>query len=142
MFRTQVVRIRKGQTRQAAEYEHVADTLDSFVRHGFAYQNIQFRFGQVVFCFVVLRPQFVVLKRILFDPLVADRIQHKVLQAAQQIDRAVGLAVMSRLDKGIQSVQVFVVHHIQRQIVSFVLRLHILVQIAQQAGGTCSPSVG
>ena len=133
MFRAQVVGIRKGKSRQTAEREHVPDAFYPLVRHRFGYQNIQFRFGQVVFRLVVFGFKFVVLKRILFDPLVADSIQHKVLQTAQQIDRTVGLAVMGRLDKGVQSVEVFVIHPVQRNIFLFILRLHILFQVAKQA---------
>ncbi len=133
MFRAQVIGIRKGKSRQAAEREHIPDAFYPLVRHRFGYQNIQFRFGQVVFRLVVFGFKFVVLKRILFDPLVADSIQHKVFKTAQQIDRTVGLAVMGRLDKGVQSVEVLVINHIQRNIFLFVLRLHILFQVAKQA---------
>ena len=53
---------------------------------------------------------------------------------------------MGRLDKGVQSVEVLVINHIQRNIFLFVLRLHILFQVAKQAvilvrrelGDTCS----
>ena len=146
MFRAQVVGIRKGKSRQTAEREHVPDAFYPLVGHRFGYQNIQFRFGQMVFRLVVFGFQFVVLKRILFDPLVADSVQHKVFQATQQIDRTVGLAVMGRLDKGVQSVEVFVIHPVQRNIFLFILRLHILFQVAKQAvilvrrelGDTCS----
>ena len=53
---------------------------------------------------------------------------------------------MGCLDKGIQSVEVLVINHIQRNIFLFVLRLHILFQVAKQTvilvrrelGDTCS----
>ena len=117
MFRTQVVGIRKGQTCKAAEREHIPDALQPFVRHRFVYQRFQIGLCQVVLILVVFRLHLIVLKRVFLDPLVAERVQHKVFQAAQEIDRAVVLAVVRRLHKGIQPVDIGVIHGGKRQVV-------------------------
>lgn len=78
MLRAQVVGIRKGQPRQATEREHIPNTVQTLVGHLLSNQYFQLALGQVVFVPVVFGFEFVVPKRILLDPLVADGIEHKI----------------------------------------------------------------
>lgn len=110
MLRAQVVGICKGQSRQTAECEHVPNPAQTLVRHLFSDKRFQLAFCQMVFILVVFGFEFVVPKRIFFDPLISDSIQHKVFQTTEQVYSPVGLAVMRRLDKGIQTVEIGVIH--------------------------------
>lgn len=76
---------------------------------------------------------------ILLDPLVPDCIEHKVLQAAEQIDCSIVVAFVHRLHMGVQPVDVLVGDSVQRQILLLILNLGVLGYVAQQ---TVVPAFG
>lgn len=132
MFRPQVFRIGKCKSRLGAETPDVAHTLQTLVRHPFGHQQIQLRFGQRYLDIGLVYLHFVIPKRIFLDPFVAYGVQDKVFQAAQQIHGSVILAVMCRLHEGIETVDILVRNHIERQILFTVLLTDVLFHIAQQ----------
>ncbi len=132
MFLAQLVGIGKSQAGIAAETEDIADSVEPFVGHLFPNERIQLLLGQRHFDIGFVDLHLVVLKRILFDPLVSDSIEDEVFQTTQQVDCSVVLTVVGRLHKGIQSVDIFVRNHIQRQVVFLVLLFGIFRHIPQQ----------
>lgn len=133
MLLAQMVRIRKGQSRQGTETEHVPDTVEPIVGHRFSEQRIQFLSGQRNLNVRFIHLHLIVPERVLLDPFVADGIEDKVLQTAQQVDRPVVPAVVGRLHEGIQSVDIRIIDRIQRQVVFPVLSFRVFGHIAQQA---------
>lgn len=133
MLLAQMVRIRKGQSRQGTETEHVPDTVEPVVGHRFSEQRIQFLSGQRNLDVRFIHLHLIVPKRVLLDPFVADGIEDKVLQTAQQVDRPVVPTVVGRLHEGIQSVDIRIIDRIQRQVVFPVLSFRVFGHIAQQA---------
>lgn len=133
VFPPQMVDIRKGQSRQRAEAEDIPDAVQTLVGHWPLQQQVQFRLRQRHLDIRLVDLHLVVAEGILFDPLVADRIEQEVLQTAEQIDRPVVVAVVDRLHVGIQSVDVGVVDRLQRKILFVVDIPDIFGHVAQQA---------
>ena len=131
MFGFQVIHVREGQSRQAAEREHVADASQPFVRQRLFEQGIQLRFRQVVFGLVVLLLEFVVTERILFQPFVTQAVEREVLHAIQQIDRPVVVAAMRRLQKRIEPVEKLVVDRTKRNVLLAVTLPNVFRQVTQ-----------
>ena len=81
----------------------------------------------------------VVAEGILLDPFVANRIEHEVLQTAEQIDRPVVVAFVPRLHMGIQSVDVGIVDRLQREVLPCHTPAGYIRSCSAAGGGTCWP---
>ena len=133
VFPPQVVDIREGQSRQRAEAEDIPDAVQTLVGHRSLQQQVQFRLRQRDFDIRLVDLHLVVAEGILLDPFVADRIEKEVFQTAEQIDRSVVVAVVSRLHVGVQSIDVGIVYRLQRKILLAVYLPNIFGHVAQQA---------
>ena len=87
----------------------------------------------MVFRLVVFLFQFVVPERVFLDPFVPLTVEDKVFHAIQQVDGSVVTAVVRRLQKRVESVDVLVIDLFQQNIFFIVLCLRILPQIPEQA---------
>ena len=133
VFPPQVVDIREGQSRQRAEAEDIPDAVQPLVGHWPPQQQVQFRLCQRHLDVRLVDLHLVVAEGILLDPFVADGIEQEILQTAEQIDRPVVVAVVGRLHVGVQSIDVGIVDHLQREILLVVGISDIFGHVAQQA---------
>lgn len=105
---SQIIDIGKCQSGEAAKGEHVPDSVEPVVGQLPADKRIEFLFGQRNLDVGLVDFHLIVLKRILLDPFVADRIKNEVFQTAKQIDSSVVLTPVRCLHECIQSVDIFV----------------------------------
>jgi hypothetical protein len=96
-------------------------------------QQVQFRFRQRHLDIRLVDLHLIVAEGILLDPFVADRIEQEVFQTAEQIDRPVVVAVVSRLHVGVQSIDVGIVDRLQREVLLAIHLPDIFGHVAQQA---------
>lgn len=114
MFAAQVVGIGKGKPGQTAEHEYIPDAVEAVVGHLLSDQQVEFRFGERIFYVGLVDLHLVIPERILVDPLVANGVEDKVFQTTKQVHRAVVVAVVRRLQKRIEAVDILVADKLQR----------------------------
>lgn len=129
----QVVDIRESQSRQRTEAEDIPNPFQSFVWHRAFQQQVQLRLCQRYLDIRLVDLHLVEAEGILLDPFVPDGIEDEVLQTAQQIDRSVVVAAVSRLHIGIQSIDVSIVERLQREVLLAIHLPDIFGHITQQA---------
>ena len=106
----QMIGIGEGQSCEVTKDKHVPNAIEPIVGHLFTDQQIEFRFSQRRFYVGFIDLHFLIPERILFDLFVADGVEDKVFQAAKQVHYTIVIAVMRRLQEGIETVDIFVIH--------------------------------
>ena len=131
MFGPKVVGIGKGHSCHAAKCENVADALQPFILDSFVDKDFQFGFRKVVFILVPFLFHLEIPKRIFVDPFVPDAVKNEILNTTQQVDCPVRLAMVCRLQKRVEAVDIGIVQGREQNIVFFVLNCRIFFQVAQ-----------
>ena len=124
-----MVGIGECQSGETAESEYVPDFFEAVIRHRFLDKYVEFRFRQNGFHIGFVDLHFVMRERIFLDPLISQTEEDKIFQTAKQIDCAVVLASVCGLNKGIQSVDILVIHLLQRQVVFPILSMDVFFHI-------------
>lgn len=81
-------------------------------------------------------------KRVFVDPFVPDAVKNEILNTTQQVDRPVRLAMVCRLQKRVEAVDIGIVQGREQNIVLFCIELPYILSGSAVPGDTCSLLVG